>query len=183
MKNKVIFFTGSIVILLLLDGCCACPPVTPRECIDFEDQTVGTQFHVGESFTASGTVIDVVAVGTSDNYAEITPGSQTTASGNDLRPKGVGVQLNLPASAYDVTMNFADFGGTTQFIINGDSFSTSGHTRVIEYDGQNIGGVLVDVTAIQQGNNWYGDALLQGAISSLTIVGQELWIDDICYMQ
>ena len=167
---------------LLVGGCCDCPP--PKiSCIDFEDQAVGGQFNVGDSFTASGVTIDVVAVGVHNNRAEITDGQYTPASGNDLRPLNVGVAFNLPGTAYDLTLNFADLGGNSQLLINGDAVSDPLIRRVVDFDGQTIGGVLVGVTAAQQGNNWFGNVALTGSISSLTIVGQELWIDDVCYKQ
>lgn len=183
MNTKVRLGYIFTMALIFVSACCACPPLTGRNCIDFEDQAVGSRYDVGDSFTSAGVLMDVIAVGSYDNWAEITAGNQTTATGNDLRPQNVGVRFNLPSSASDVTMNFADFGGNTLLLINGDSFSTSGHTRVIEYEGQTVGGVLITVTATQQGNNWRGSAMMRGSISSLTIVGQELWIDDVCYMQ
>lgn len=165
-----------------LGGCCTCPP--PKvSCIDFEDQVVGSRFNVGDSFSASGVAIDVIAVGVYDNHAEITDGQYTPAPGHDLRPMNVGVSFNLPASAYDVTMNFADLGGKSQFLVNGSGVTDPLINRVVEFDGQTIGGVLVSVAGAQQGNNWRGNVTLTGAVSSLTIVGQELWIDDICYKQ
>ena len=184
MYVKVFGVCGLLLGGLLLGGCCLCPPtpVSPS-CIDFEDQAVGDQFNVGDSFIASGITIDVVAVGVYDDRAEITGGPYTTASGNDLRPLNVGVKFNLPASSFDVAMNFADLGGRSQFLINGAAVSTPSVNRVIEFDGATIGGVLVTVAAIRQGNNWYGDVSLSGSINTLTVVGQELWLDDVCYMQ
>lgn len=36
------------------------------------------------------------------------------------------------------------------------------------------------VNAIQQGNNWYGQMILDGNINSFSIGGQELYLDDVC---
>lgn len=184
MLNKFTGPTGAVAIALLVGSCCVCPPPAgERACIDFEDQAVGSQYTVGNSFVASGITIDVVAVGAYSNRAEITAGNYTTASGNDLRPLNVGVQFNLPPSARDVTMNYADLGGNNQFLINGASVANPAINQVIEFDGQTIGGVTVSVTTATPGDSTRGDVALNGTINSLVVVGQELWLDDVCYVR
>jgi hypothetical protein len=62
-------------------------------------------------------------------------------------------------------------------LVNGD-FRNVGN--LVSLNGATVGGVNVTVTAAQQGGNWYGIIVLDGAIKEFSLGGQELWLDEIC---
>ena len=43
--------------------------------------------------------------------------------------------------------------------------------------------MTVSVTTAIPGDSTRGDVALNGTIDSLVVVGQELWLDDVCYVR
>jgi hypothetical protein len=175
-RNSTVKSAVSIGHILLLTGCATC--------LDLEDQTMGTQFSVGDTISTSDTNIKVEqfqyssGVWTSSERAQIDNRNYARGSGLDLNARNVNLR---PQHAYPVNkikFNFGELGGNNNININGD-FQNVGD--LIDLNNSTIGGTQVTVDAVQQGNNWYGTVAVEGDISDFSIGGQELWVDNYCF--
>ena len=101
--------------------------------------------------------------------------AQGTGLNMNARNANLNFQFNYPLS--EVILKFAELGGNINLRVNNDFRNVN---NLIDENGSTIGGVNVTVTAVQQGNNWYGEMSLNGAINDFAIGGQELWLDDVC---
>ena len=172
-KLKFIVSTGCI---LSLTGCATC--------LDFEDLTSGDRFDVGTTLTTNSTDFAV------DQFQYASGNSSTTGRAqvdNRGYAQGSGLDINarevnlVPGHAYPVkkiSFKFGELGGTNNIKIN-DDFQFVGD--LVSINGSTIGGAQVTVNAVQGGNNWYGDMKIEGDISSFSVGGQELWLDNYCY--
>lgn len=168
----------------LLSGCCSWCACCQGDgaCIDFNDLAQGTTYPIGSAFTSAGINMNVSALNPGvGGEVEVTNGANTTGSGNDIRPNNSIVSLTLPPSTNGATFQFADFGGDNELRVNGVTLTGPGQNRMIDFDGASLGGATVAVSASQSGNNWTGSVAITGPINALSIGGQELWIDDLCY--
>jgi len=149
-------------------------------CVEFEEQQVGTQYVVGDTFTDSGVSITVEpftwsnGTSTSSGVATIDSGGQAGGSGNDVNTNNVNLSFDLPGAPTGLTMRFGEYGGNLNLRINGDFRNFEDFADI---DGATIGGVQV---AVAQLTPQRGVLVLAGAINDFAVGGQELWIDDIC---
>lgn len=177
IRNVTIKLIVSISHIILLTGCAT-------SCLDFEDQSLGTRFNVGVTVTTSGTNIgveqfkygngDLVSTG----RAQIDNRNYARGSGLDLNARNVNLRPQHAYPVNEIEFNFAELGGNNNININGDFRNVR---DLIDLNNINIGGTQVTVDAIQQGNNWYGNIIIEGNISDFSIGGQELWVDDYCF--
>ena len=153
-------------------------------CIDFEDQTDGTRFDLGATFSASGMPIGVSAMQWSNGSSSSSGSVRIDHRGYAL---GSGLDANLRNSLASlgwtdpvdwIALRFGELGGNVNLRVNSDFRNTA---DLAELNGAVIGGSQVFVAASQSNGNWFGDILISGPISDFAIGGQELWIDDVCF--
>lgn len=153
-----------------------------RPASDFEDLTLGTTYHVGDTFTTADTPITVKAFqwgnGTWYNGGHTMVGNAGRAggSGNELNVNNVNLEFGLNMPLTGLSLLFGEYGGNLNIEINGmfknfENFS--------EINGDTIGGV--HVTVVNGFGNDMGSLHLAGTISQFAIGGQELFIDDVRY--
>jgi len=155
-------------------------------CVDFEDLPLGTQYHVGDTFTDSGIVIAVQKfqwgnlewcngncgyTEVSDNSSWCWPGG----SGQHMVVNNVNLNFTVAFSWEGLSLLFGEYGGNLNIEINGDFRNFENFQDI---DGDIIGGV--DVSVVNGFGNDRGSLNLSGTINSFTIGGQELCIDDVC---
>ncbi len=168
--RKIVF---AVLLVMLVSGCC----------VRFEDVAPGTQFAVGQTFYTSGTNLAVErfqwANGswTTDGKARIDAGTRAGGTGREINANNVNLRFKFDYPLKKITLKFAELGGNNNVMVNGD-FRNVGN--LVALNGTTLGGAAVTVTATQQGNNWRGVIVLDGAIREFSIGGQELWLDDIC---
>lgn len=164
----------------------SCQPVTPPNtqdvCLDFEDLALGDSFGVGDSFITSGVTVNVLdfvfldGTSVSGGFTEIQSGGSAGGSGNELVINNVTLEFNFSPPANGLTLMFGEYGGNLNITINGDFKNFENFTDI---DGSTIGGVGVSVPAGGFGNDM-GILELTGAVDTLSLGGQELWIDNNC---
>ena len=169
--NILLIFAAAAVIFF--SGCC----------LRFSDLTAGATYNVGDTITTSGTDIKVEQFQwgnnnwTSSGRAEVDTRNYSLGSGKDLRPGNVNLRFMFVYPLDKITLKFGELGGNNNIKVN-DEFKNVGD--LISLNGTTIGGAQVTVNAVQQGNNWYGNMILDGNIDNFSIGGQELWLDDVC---
>jgi uncharacterized repeat protein (TIGR02543 family) len=155
-------------------------------CVDFEDLPLGTQYHVGDTFTDSGVVIAVQKFqwgnlqwcNGSCGYTEVSnnlswcwPGG----SGQHMVVNNVNLRFVYDGPWEGLSLLFGEYGGNLNIEINGDLRNFEDFDDI---HGDVIGGV--DVSVVNGFGNDRGSLTLSGTINAFAIGGQELCIDDVC---
>ncbi len=163
------------------------PPVGDCETIatDWEDMTLGNSYYVGDVFTSELVTVagqDFIwsdGTPTSGGYTQVGNSGLAGGSGLEMQVNNINLNLDLGGTVGYMEILFGEYGGNLNLEINGDFHNFDDFVAI---NGLTIGGVDVFVT------NGYGDdygvlalSANTDSISHLTIGGQELWIDDICY--
>ena len=186
MKNRILFVSLAVVLALSV-GLISCDgdeePEPGQFCIDFEDLTLGTQYHVGDTFIDSGVVIAVQKFQWGNlqwydgGYTEVSDNSSGCSGGSGQHMWVNNVNLNFTcASPWEgLSLLFGEYGGNLNIEINGDFRNFENFHDI---DGDIIGGV--DVSVVNGFGNDRGSLTLSGTINSFAIGGQELCIDDVC---
>jgi hypothetical protein len=163
-----------IVINLALYGCC----------FKFSDLASGSAFRVGDLINTSNKNILVEKFQYSDGrwtstgQARVDMDSYSGGSGNEINARNVNLNFMIGYPVKTLTIKFGELGGNINITIN-ENFDNLGD--LISLNGTTLGGVVISVNAIKKENNWFGEMVLNGAINSFSIGGQELWIDNVCY--
>ncbi|MFQ5526624.1 MAG: hypothetical protein ACE5GX_10220 [Thermoanaerobaculia bacterium] len=163
-----------------------CAPITGLgpACIDFESLPLNTNYNVGDTFSDSGANMTVEPFEWSNSnwtnagHARVTNAGMAGGSGQDLNTNNVNVDVDFPVTPNVVHLNFGEYGGNLNIEVNGD-FQNFGN--FVDIHNTVIGGATATVTN-GLGND-QGTLLLSGEINSLSLGGQELWVDDICYTE
>jgi hypothetical protein len=132
--------------------------------------TSGTNIAVEQFQWANGTW-------TTNGHAKIDNKGYAKGTGNDINANNVNLRFRFDYPLKKITLKFGELGGNNNMLVNGD-FRNVGN--LVSLNGATVGGVNVAVNATQQGGNWYGIIVLDGAIKEFSIGGQELWLDEIC---
>lgn len=155
------------------------PPVEVC-CVKFEEQTPGTEYVVGDTFTDAGVPITVEeftwsnGTTTSAGMAVIDTNNLAGSIGNDINANNVNLSFDFPNTPAGLTLWFGEYGGNLNIRINGEFQNFNDFADI---DGTTIGGVQV---AFAQLTPERGVLALSGPIDDFAIGGQELWIDTIC---
>lgn len=161
------------LMIALVSGCC----------VKFEDAAPGTQYAVGQTLYTSGTNLSVEPFQwsnmnwTSGGHAKVDNKGYARGSGNDINANNVNLRFKFDYPLKKISLKFGELGGNNNMLVNGD-FRNVGN--LVTLNGATVGGVAITVNATQQGANWYGVIVLDGAIREFSIGGQELWLDDVC---
>jgi uncharacterized repeat protein (TIGR02543 family) len=151
-------------------------------CVDFEDPPLGTEYHVGDTFTDSGAVIDVERFqwdsgqwcNGSCGYASVANDGDAGGSGQEMWINNVNLRFDFGSPCESLSLLYGEYGGNLNIEINGDFRNFEDFADI---DGLTIGGVTVVVDDL---GDYKGRLTLSGVINSFAIGGQELCIDDVC---
>lgn len=158
------------------------PPTGETCCIYFDGLTLGTTYGVGDVFADHCAKIFVKQfqwwnlIWTSGGHASVQNGGLAGGAGNEIAVNNVNLAFDFGASYSNLTLRFGEYGGNLNIEING---VLKNFADFINIDGGNIGGVTVAVASGGFGND-QGSLALSGTISSFSVGGQELWIDNVC---
>lgn len=156
--------------------CTSAPP-----CVDFEDLTLGTTYHVGDSFVDSGVVITAQpfvwsnGTPTSNGYAQVWNAGLAGGSGLEMQLNNINLAFDFGQPLHGLSLEFGEYGGNLNIEING---SFQNFQNFVDIHGLMIGGVKA-VVMNGLGND-VGRLSLFGPIQSFSVGGQELWIDNVC---
>jgi hypothetical protein len=151
------------------------------ECVDFEDLVLTTQYNVGDTFSDSGADVEVKefffsdGTPTSSGFAQVGNAGLAGGSGLELQVNNVNLAFDFGGSLPGLSMDFGEYGGNLNIDINGDFRNFLNFT---DLDGLTVGGVQVVV--VNGFGNDQGRLYLFGTVTSFTVGGQELWIDNLC---
>ena len=102
-------------------------------------------------------------------------GGLAGGTGQELAVNNVNLNFDFGRPVRSISLLFGEYGGNLNIEINGDFRNFDNFTDI---DGAIIGGVQVSV--INGFGNDAGRLELEGVISSFSVGGQELWIDEVC---
>jgi hypothetical protein len=176
------------LVLALSVGLVACEPAEEEEeeeeeeepslCVDFEDLTLATQYHVGDTIYTSGAIITVEQFQGHGNYAEVGNTGEAGGSGQEMGwINNVNLRFDFNGSCDGLSLLFGEYGGSLHIDINDDPRDFEDFHDI---DGDIIGGVNVSV--VNGFGQDKGSLTLSGTINqnSFAIGGQELVIDHVC---
>ncbi len=159
-------------------------------CIDFEDLALGSQYFVGDMFTADAAGFQADIRGedftfsngmtTNGGFTQVA-GSQLAGDvGQDLAVNNILLNFMFTAPTLPgLSLNFGEFGGNLNIEINGDFRNFEDFQDI---NGAVIGGTLISVPVGGFGQD-NGVLIVDGAVNSFKIGGQELWIDHLCIFE
>ena len=164
------------------------PPPPPAGCeelaTDWEDQTLGATYYVGDHLTTYDVEVDVLSFELSDGTI-YTAGNTMVADDGSSNGTGLRMIVNNVNLDFDfgspttyIEILFGEHGGNKNIKINNDFRNFEDFSEI---DGQIIGGVEVTVIG---GYGWNAGTLILHAHGSLIhhlfLGGQQFSIDDIC---
>ncbi len=151
--------------------------------VDFEDLAVGTVIPAGGSFATNGVLLHLNefywGVGSCTNstmggFVRVEDGGMACGGGSELMVNNVNVEFDYGVPLTDLVIHFGEYGGNINLQVNGQCVSVPNFSDLPPV----VGGVMVLVDEPQPGQGC-GRIALSGAIGSVSLGGQELWIDDI----
>jgi hypothetical protein len=193
MSSKTILLKLFVVPLfvLLLSGCHCPPPPVCQACVDFEPPlAVGTEYGApaGHSsgdlvFTSNGVNVSVYDFGGGTfNVAYIDVAPVPFGSGQSIRTNTINLEFDFSAVGFttaEVQFEFLDKGGTENLSVNGSPVFAG----ELSAAPASLGGVSVAVYTAPVAGGKKGIVILRGAVQTLRVGGQELWLDNVCARQ
>ena len=169
-----------IVLLLLLVS------FGSAQTLDFEDLALGAMYDPPagpdpDSFVTNGVTVNVLdfvfSSGTSfgGGFTEVENSGLAGGSGNELEVNNVNLGFDFGGPVQTVGIVFGEYGGNINFEVNGDFHNVQNFQDLPAI----IGGATYNVTP---GSGAGSTMTIQGLINSISIGGQELWIDDVRYV-
>lgn len=178
---------------------CLPPPLSRIACVDFEPPlAVGTEYgtpsgHIpgDTAFTSNNITVRVwdfefIGGGGTFNVATIEPTMTfPTAFGNGqiIRPNNINLEFDFSGLGFQVAqveLNYLDLGGSENLSINGSSPTYIGELSAASSP---VPGVSVSVSTTPVTGGTTGVLTVSGAIKTLELGGQELWIDEVCAIE
>lgn len=148
-------------------------------CVDFESLVAATVYHVGDTFVDFGVQMAVEPfqwgnkTWTVDGEVVVETSQGAGHLGQDLFVNNANVRVLIEQCVDRVTLRFGGAGGNVNLEVNGTLANVPGFSDAAGM----LGGVSVEVIDLGNGK---GRMELNGPINSLSLGGQELWIDHIC---
>jgi hypothetical protein len=155
------------------------------ECVDFEDPTLGSVYHLFDTFADSGADVTgrhfewYPSGWTSGGYAEIVLPDWCDAggSGQDLLINNINMEFDFPAAiSKGLKILFAEHGGNVNLGVNGIQKNVENFVDLVGL----VAGVNVTCTGPGCTGGGQGELKLEGAINEFYIGGQEFCIDNVC---
>ncbi|MGB1250400.1 MAG: SdrD B-like domain-containing protein [Candidatus Promineifilaceae bacterium] len=156
---------------------------TSSACVTFEDLALGTTWNTAApAIPAGGVQFDpepfqwADGTWTGAGTATVENGGAAGGSGNELNSNNISLVFALTGDfANGAEYRFGEYGGNINLSVNGDFVNFNNYQDI---HGATIGGVTVSVINGSGSDN--GIVRLSGAVATLTMGGQEHYIDDLC---
>lgn len=157
-------------------------------CAKFDDLTVGESFQVGQTITSQGVEFPLESFRAS---ASATPVAGNATGAQVPGTQSLGLQLHSASlliprvrSFDNARMEFIRLGGAASFTLNGLVLPWNNVTG-INGSGTGPGGlILVEAipfaTSSGSADNWIGTLTVAGPLDSLSVGGEELFLDEVC---
>jgi hypothetical protein len=150
-------------------------------CVEFASLPAAGDYTVGDTFFDTGVHFTVVPFRWSDGtvftggHALVSQHQWAGGTGQDVNANNVSLDVDFGSAMTAVSLLFGESGGNLNLRVNGD---LRNFDNFADIHGTTIGGATVSV--INGLGNDKGRLALMGRVHSLSIGGQELWIDHIC---
>lgn len=154
-------------------------PCAGMSCIDFEELTVRVPYGEGEGFSEDGVIMTVGKFNNaSGGFVAADDNLRANHAGNDLLLNDAKLDFLIDCATH-LSLYYGHFGGDIHLEVNGEPISHTG--PLSNLSGSTIGGVLVTIRHMSVNGGEQGVLVLEGTIQSISIGGQELWIDHVCF--
>jgi hypothetical protein len=160
-------------------------------CVDFETLPYPASYGVGSTFTDSGAQVQMQTFfwwdGNPNGGIPYSGGScvvdnqqRAGGSGLDVLPNNINMDFDFGTMYRSLRLLYADLGGNLNLRINGDFRNIGAPLGFASLNGTTLGGATIMAAQAPDG---LGVLEVRGYLSSFTIGGQELWIDDVCIQE
>lgn len=193
-----VVYAACLAAIALFTGCAHTPAVPPTfaTCESLDSLALASQIVVGSPPTNSfqPPTMDISAhpftwgsgTVTSGGHAMIQHGGLAGGSGGEIAVNNIltGISVGFGQALEALRFSFGEYGGNLNLSINNKFVNFDNFSQI---NGQTIGGVHVNVLHGGHGNDkgqieFIGHMVDQSqGLGQLSIGGQELWIDDICF--
>jgi hypothetical protein len=152
------------------------------DCLQFEGLPSGQIYLVGDTFFELAVQVEVAEFTWSNGIvyaggqAQVVSTGLAGGAGQELAVNNVNLDFNFGNSAKSISLLFGEYGGNLNIEVNGDFRNFANFE---ELDGLTVGGAQVSV--VNGFGNDQGRLELTGIITSFSVGGQELWIDEVCW--
>ena len=162
---------------LAIDHFCARRCV--RDCIDFEEETLGTVYQTGESFIEDNITlfIDKFSGGSGQGTGTITDIRRANHLGQELHLEDAALTLINAPCIQTMRFHFGQAQPGTELVINGESAILQ---SMADFDSLTIGGASIEVVHEPVSFGIRGVVTITGQINEVTIGGLDLHLDHIC---
>lgn len=157
-------------------------------CLDL-NPLVGQEYHVGDSFAASGITVSVDTFihggggSVSSGKATIGPPAATGGTGPEIRIGNVLLVFHLPHPCHTITMRYSEQGGNLNVHANLNAVKLN-FQNFDDINGSTLKGVTITASGTGASGHGIGDlrfeAKLPATIAQFALGGQEFWISDVC---
>lgn len=181
VSGGMVMLTGVIETLgiggnaLAIDHLCVMD--CPMNCIDFEGETVGTKYFKGESLAEDGVTMTLNNFQGAEGQATIEDRQRAGHSGNDIALDDAVLQIGIPC-AKEIVLHFGQYQAGVYLAHKEGEWTEA---SMLDFDGQTLAGMAVEVDAVLINGNLIGTLTLTGMIENFAIGGIELVIDHVCH--
>jgi hypothetical protein len=181
IKVRHLVITLLVTVMIIGNGVTHSKAAQVLGCIDFGGLLLNRVYTVGSAFVASGTGITVRSfvwrngIPTNQGFAQVQNRGLAGGAGNEMAVNNASLAFSLRGRARALMLRFGEYGGNLNITINGRFVNFNNFADI---NGASIGGV--NVSATNGFGNDRGRLVLTGPITSFSLGGQELWIDDVC---
>ena len=149
--------------------------------------TIGDEYAVGDEFMTEG-----VAISVSEFFDQVGPcaavarfgscfveaGGQACGAGRELHLSNCTLTFDFGGPVSEVVIPYGEYGGTVSLGINGACETVENY---IDLDGTSMGGVSISVFDFGVSGQGCGVIRLGGTVESLSLGGQEFYLDALSY--
>jgi hypothetical protein len=150
--------------------------------MNFEDLSLGTTYHVTESFNSAGVVVVAQPFELPDHTlydggeATVENTGRANGAGNEIHANNINLSFNFGIALDGLALQYGEYGGNLNININHSFLNFSNFHDI---HNTTIGGVLVFTLDTGIAGESSGAMFLMGNIGTFVIGGQQLWIDNV----
>jgi subtilisin len=148
-------------------------------CVDFEAQTLESEYRVGDFLTDRGITMTFKAFDFGNGQSTTTGFASITGSRVNklISPNNINVQFGFAYPIDALSFFYVDQGGSENLEVNSELRAVN---DLDSLDGASVGGVQVSVEVLSSSPNTVATVRLQGNITQFAVGGQEFDLDNVC---
>jgi hypothetical protein len=183
MKKPVGFVLVFVLVLSMVPAVSAQdnPDLEANQsCFNLENLNLGDVYTIRSSFAVTGAKVRAMEFQwsnggwTDQGQATVVADGQAGGWGYEINTNNINLMFEFDQPLEGLVLLYGEYGGNVNLAINEEPVNVEDFSKV---DGATIGGVDVVVKPF---SSEQGALVMTGKIASMSIGGQELWIDDAC---